>query len=144
MAEFNHRPLYDTDAIAKYYSERDGVPVSYVCTTALNDGTIAADIFYRETPHPEFGNRYFGIYQNLWDPKLYITNADIVEDLEFVCSPASNEKLTYSQHRHDKVEVYGGALDGGRAYSRAIGHPNLFTARVKDGIMDVIDNGEKK
>jgi len=142
--EFNHRPLYDTDVIAKHYSEKDGVDVTYVCTTALDNSSFAMDIFYRETPHPEFGNRYFGIYTSPLTGDTMITNADRVEDYEFTCSPGSNEQLVYSQHRHDMVDVYGGALDGGRAYFRAIGRPNLFTARVKDGIMGVIDNGESE
>jgi len=141
MAEFNHRPLYDVDAIAKHYSEKDGVDVTYVCTTALNDGTIAVDVFYRETPHPQFGNRYFGIYQVRYDLQVYITNADKVEDLEFTCGWLDG-KLVYSPHRHRMVAVDGGFIDGGRAYDRVVGEPELFTARVRDGIMDVIDNGE--
>jgi len=140
MADFNHRPLHDVEAIAKHYSEKDGVDVTYVCTTALDDGTIPADVFYRDTPHPEFGNCYFGIYTSLLTGDAMITNADRVEDYEFTCSPGSNEQLVYSRHRHDMVNVYGGALDGGRSYTRVSGKPNLFTARVKDGIMDVIDN----
>ena len=135
MTEFNHRPLYDIDAIAKHHTQKDGVSISYVCTTALNNGTIAMDIFYRETPHPEFGNRYFGIYQNPYDLQVYITNADNVEYLEFTCGQMEDGRMTYSRHRHDMVEVDGGAIDGGRAYARVIGDVGVFTAYVKDGIM---------
>jgi len=141
--EFNHRPLYDTETIAKHYSEKDGVDVTYVCTTALDNSSFAMDIFYRETPHPEFGNRYFGIYTSPLTGDTMITNADRVEDYEFTCG-RSDGKLVYSPHRHRMVAVDGGFIDGGRAYDRVVGEPELFTARVKDGIMDVIDNGESE
>ena len=52
-----HYPITKTNQVAELYSEKDGVDVKYVCTTELSD-TIA-DIFYRDTPHPEFGNKYF-------------------------------------------------------------------------------------
>ena len=134
--EFNHRPIFDTDEIAKYYTEKDGVPVKYVCTTALDRvDTLPMDIFYRESPHPEFGNHYFGIYQG--HSGLMITNADVVEDLTFTCGKFGDE-LIYSQHRHDMVTVDFGFIDGGRAYDRIVGEPELFTARVKCGIMDVV------
>jgi len=133
--EFNHRPLYDVDPIEQYYSKKDGVPVTYVCTSALGTEAFAMDIFYRESPHPEFGNRYFGIYQGY--SNLMITNADKAEDLEFTCG-WSDGKLVYSQHRHNMIAVDGGFIDGGRAYSRVVGEPELFTARVKDGTMFTI------
>jgi len=143
MTRINHRPLlYDTDNVAQWYTEQEGVPVWYVCTTALDEGNIASDIFYRETPHPQFGNKYFGIYQNPLDLKAYITNADKVEDFEFACG-LSDSQFVYSQHRHDMITVDGGAIDGGRAYFRSLGQPDLFTARVKDGTMVVVDYEEK-
>ena len=135
MSEFDHRPLYDTIHIAWWHTQKEETPVSYVCTTALDDGTIAADIFYRETPHPEFGNRYFGIYQNPCDLHVYIMNADKVEDFEFKCGVTEDDRLVYSQNRHDLVEVDGGAIDGGRSYVRVIGDVGVLNARVKDGKM---------
>ena len=130
--EFNHRPLYDTNVITKHYTEKDGVPVKYVCTSALGPEALAMDIFYRDTPHPEFGNRYFGLY--LGHSGLMIANADKIEDHEFTCGVCEGQ-LVYSQHRHDMVAVDGGDIDGGRAYDRIGGNPELFTSRVKDGIM---------
>ena len=137
MTEFNHRPLHDTKHIAEHYSQKDGMEVSYVCTTALNiaSDTIPMDIFYRESSHPEFGNRYFGIYQNPIDDRMYITNADSVEDLEFTCAQMEDGQMAYSRHRHDLVEVDGGAIDGGRSYTRVIGDVGVLNARVKDGKM---------
>jgi hypothetical protein len=31
-----HEPQFDTDKICKIYSKKDGVPVTYVCTSAVN------------------------------------------------------------------------------------------------------------
>ena len=42
-----HNPLFDTDKVCKHYSEKDGVPIKYVCTSALGDEAQAMDIFYR-------------------------------------------------------------------------------------------------
>ena len=121
----NHRPIFDIARVEKLYSEKDGVPVRYVCTSALSNEAQAMDIFYRETPHPEFGNRYFGLY---WGytldaevvPDVMITNADKIEDLEFGMGEVDGQ-LHYSQHRHDFYSVGGVAVDGGRAYFRRAG-----------------------
>ena len=119
-------PILDTEKVCKHYSEKDGVPVKYVCTSAPNEHAIyAADIFYRETPHPEFGNRYFGIYHATGygaalEPQIMITNADMIEDLEFGMVEGP-EGWEYSQHRHDYRQVGNCAVDGGRAYFRRVG-----------------------
>ena len=110
-----HHPKLNTDKVCKLYSEKDGVPISYVCTTALSDGIMAVDVFYRATPHPEFGNRYFGLYKD-WQGYLMITNADKIESLEFGMIQDKAGEWHYSQHRHDYVEVDGKTIDGGRAY----------------------------
>lgn len=75
-----HEPLFDTDKVCKLFYKKDGVPITYVCTSALGDEAQAMDIFYRETPHPQFGNRYFGLYHN---GNLMIANADRIEQAEF-------------------------------------------------------------
>ena len=56
-----HSPLFNIKKAEELYTEKDGVEVKYVCTTDLRNSDIPADIFYRETPHPEFGNYYFGL-----------------------------------------------------------------------------------
>jgi len=114
-----HEPLFDTDKICKHYSEKDGVPIKYVCTsTTIKEGLQAADIFYRDTPHPEFGNRYFGLYQN-HSGNIMITNADQIESLEFGLVEDDDGNLQYSAHRHDyKRFENGNMIDGGRAYIR--------------------------
>jgi len=137
--KINHRPIYETARVEKFYSDKDGVPVKYVCTSALSDEARAMDIFYRETPHPEFGNRYFGLYFRSTGPKeeqrqLLITNADRIEDVEFGMKEYNGE-WHYSQHRHDFYTIGDVSLDGGRAYFRCVGDvrtPTKFL-KVKDG-----------
>lgn len=118
----SHHPIFDTEKVCRLYSDRDGVPVKYVCTSAPNrSATYAADIFYRDTPHPEFGNRYFGLYINPYsdDAQIMITNADKIEDLDFEMIEVDGS-YHYSQHRHDFRGVGKGiAIDGGREYYRA-------------------------
>jgi len=119
-----HHPLFDTAKVEKIYSEKDGELVKYVCTSATNEHAAhAADIFYRETPHPEFGNRYFGLYKNPYSYtalSTFISNADLIETLEFgmIEGPDGWE---YSQHRHDFRQVGRCAVDGGRSYFRRAG-----------------------
>jgi hypothetical protein len=134
MPKIIHEPLFESDKIEKHYSEKDGVPVKYVCTSALGGQEFAVDIFYRETPHPEFGNRYFGIYRNMFaaGSQIMITNADVIEELEFAMAKDSDGNLHYSAHRHDyKVLDSGNMIDGGRAYARFSGVVEYF--KVKDG-----------
>lgn len=138
--KINHRPILDTARVEKFYSEKDGVQVKYVCTSAPNQyATYAADIFYRDTPHPEFGNHYFGLYFRSTGPKeeqrqLLITNADMIEDLEFGMKEHNGE-WHYSQHRHDFYTIGDVSLDGGRAYFRCVGDVSTPTKflKVKDG-----------
>jgi hypothetical protein len=136
----HHRPILDTKRVCELYSEKDGVPVTYVCTSALGSEEWAMDIFYRETPHPEFGNRYFGLYYNMYDtrvaqqPQIMITNADKIESVEFGMKE-HNEEWHYSRHRHDFYTVGDVSLDGGRAYFRCVGNVNSPTKwfEIKDG-----------
>ena len=132
--DINHRPLFEIEKACKLYSEKDGVPIKYVCTTALGGGTQAMDVFYRETPHPEFGNRYFGLYRsynfNGYDSNIMITNADKIEDLTFEMIEV-NGQYHYSQHRHDFYSVGDVAIDGGRAYIKLVGNVHVPRASMK-------------
>lgn len=138
MVDIHHRPIFDTKRAEKHYSYLDGVPIKYVCTSALGDEAFAMDIFYRETPHPEFGNRYFGLYWHRLHFELpaqvMITNADKIEEAEFGMKEHNGE-WHYSQHRHDFYTVGNVSLDGGRAYFRVVGDVNKPTKffQVKDG-----------
>lgn len=137
----HHRPNLDVEAVEKHYSEKDGVPIKYVCTSALDTGTISADIYFRETPHPEFGNRYFGLYKRYGledlSATLMICGADQIEDLEFEMVQDRNGKWHYSQDRHDFYDIGGLYIDGGRAYLKLLGDDfkgwARKTMRVKDG-----------
>jgi hypothetical protein len=135
-----HNPIFDVEKVVALYAEKDGVPVKYVCTSAPNrSATYSADIFYRETPHPEFGNRYFGLYMNEYadDAQVMIANTDNIEDLIFEMVEVAGV-LHYSQHRHDYRSVGNGvAIDGGREYFRAsfVDRDSFIrkTLKIKDG-----------
>ena len=128
-----HYPLFDTAKVEKHYSLKDSVEVKYVCTTAVQQhAEFAADVFYRATPHPEFGNRYFALYHNLYanDAQVMITNADCVENFEFGMIEV-NGKYYYSQHRHDYKVIEDKMIDGGRSYIRTSGGADVF--KIQDG-----------
>jgi hypothetical protein len=123
-----HSPLFDTAKVEKLYSEKDGVPVKYVCTSATyGTANFAADVFYRATPHPEFGNHYFGLYRNPYadNATVMIANADPIESFEFGMIDVDG-KYYYSQHRHDYKVISGKMIDGGRAYIRSSGQVDVF------------------
>ena len=129
-----HRPLFDTARAEKLYSDKDGITVKYVCTSAIGSEARAMDIFYRETPHPEFGNRYFGLYWHRLHfelpAQMMITNADKIEDAEFGMIEGA-EGWEYSQHRHDYRSVGDCAVDGGRAYFKRVGDLSVPTKYMK-------------
>lgn len=132
-----HNPIFDTQKVERIYTEKDGVPVKYVCTSAVNEhGSFAVDIFYRETAHPEFGNRYFGLYRNPYSEnvEIMITNADKIEDMIFDMVEVDGT-LHYSQHRHDFRSVGDVAIDGGRSYMKRVGNLSrpVKSLKVKNG-----------
>ena len=130
-----HEPIFNTEKVIKLYEEKDGVPIGYVCTSALGGQSFACDIFYRSTPHPDFGNHYFALYMNQFadDASVMITNADQIEDLTFSMIYSNiDEQWHYSQHRHDYRVVEENFIDGGRAYTRT----NTVTKQFK------VKNGE--
>ncbi len=138
MDNIAHRPIFEAKKVCELYSEKDGVPITYVCTSAIGNEAQAMDIFYRETPHPEFGNRYFGLYEanNYGGVRggSMIMNADKIEGVEFGMKEHDG-KWHYSQHRHDFYTIGDVSLDGGRAYFRCVGNVNSPTKwfEIKDG-----------
>jgi hypothetical protein len=115
-----HFPVTNTSVVEAHYSKKDNVPVTYVCTTDLKRSDTPIDIFYRETPHPKFGNRYFGIVPNFEDGSYTIFNADRVEDLTFGLVEDDDGNLQYSRSHHDyKSFDNGNMIDGGREYIRS-------------------------
>jgi len=128
----NHNPVFDTAKVIKFYSEKDGVEIKYVCTTdGLYIDDCQVDVFYRDTPHPEFGNRYFGMYKDPFTQNIMICNADKVENFEFAMIEDNSGKLWYSAYRHDYRVVDGKMIDGGRAYIRT--NAEVKVLKVKDG-----------
>ena len=125
-----HENLFDIEKVEKIYTEKDGVEVKYVCTTDLNASDVPVDVFYRATPHPQFGNRYFGIYHDHVRGCTMITNADIVESLEFGMIVVDG-KYYYSQSHHDYKVVGDKMIDGGRAYIRSNG--GTVAMHIKNG-----------
>ena len=135
-----HAPIFNTEKVIKLYEEKDGVPITYVCTTDLVNSDVPCDIFYRDTPHPDFGNRYFGIFVHPITKSTFITNADIVEDFDFGMIKDKEGDLWYSQSHHDCIFMDGSMIDGGRQYIRASGFVHLF--KVKDGQMIEVTENE--
>ena len=122
-----HYPITNITQAEQLYSEKDRVTITYVCTTELSNGYIG-DIFYRDTPHPKFGNKYFALFFR--DDKLYIANADQVEDLTFGMVENDEGNLEYSQYRHDYKSFHNGnMIDGGRDYIRSSGKVKVFVVR---------------
>lgn len=142
-----HENLFNIEEVEKIYTEKDGVEVKYVCTTDLQASDVPVDVFYRATPHPQFGNRYFGLYHCHIRDCMMITNADIVEDLEFGMIQHDG-KYYYSQSHHDYKVVGDKMIDGGRAYIRSSGGATVM--RITNGkfyakdVEDLVALGDTK
>lgn len=131
-----HEPLFDTAKVEELYTQKDGVDVTYVCTTDLRASDVPVDVFYRATPHPKFGNRYFGLYRDTIRDCLMITNADVIESLDFGMI-ANEGKYYYSQSHHDYKVIGEQMIDGGRAYIKSSG--NVTRLRVVNGKFYAVD-----
>lgn len=126
-----HKPTLDIAHIEKVYSQKDAVPVKYVCSTEVKKNNVPCDIFYRSTPHPIHGNRYFGIGLSHWG--AFIMNADEIEEYVFSMVTDSSGNLHYSRYRHDFVSVdNGNFIDGGRSYVRSSSLYGLRNFKVKN------------
>ena len=130
-----HKPRFKTASVIKHYSQKDGVPIQYVCSSECSRYNEVEDIFYRETPHPKFGNRYFSII-SVHD-EIYIRSADAIENKVFGCVENDTGDLEYSQCRWDyKKFDNGNMIDGGRAYIKSSGKVYLYF--VKDGVLQEV------
>jgi len=126
-----HEPLFDVEKVTAHYTEKDGVEVKYVCTTDLSASDVPVDVYYRSTPHPTFGNCYFGLYYDSVRDHMMITNADIVETLEFGMIEVDG-KCYYSQSHHDYKVIGNKMIDGGRVYIRS-SHGCDIVMRIIEG-----------
>lgn len=141
--KIHHSPLLDVDKIREHYSQKDQVDVRYVCTSATNEfADFSSDIFFRDTPHPEFGNRYFGVFGRIisGEHRLIIQNADAIENLDFDMIHHNGE-YWYSQHRYDFKSVGPYIIDGGRTYTRTLFDktpPKIVRMKLKDGEFKIV------
>ena len=125
----DHEPQFDIKKVIEHYEEKDGVDITYICTTDLTASDTPVDVFYRESPHPEFGNRYFGLYYDTIRDHMMITNADIVETLDFGMIEVDGQ-WKYSKSHHDyKSFGEAGFIDGGRLYCRSSSNVEFFKVR---------------
>jgi len=128
----HHEPQFDVEKVESHYTEKDGVEVKYVCTTDLRTSDVPVDVYYRATPHPQFGNRYFGLFQDYVRGHMMITNADVVEELEFGMVKNDNNEWQYSISHHDYRKFENGnMIDGGRQYIKSSN--GAVSMRVKNG-----------
>lgn len=125
-----HNPIIDIEAAIKHYTAKDGVSITYCCTTELTVSDRIFDVFYRGTPHPEFGNRYFGLHTV--DNEVYIANADIVETFDIAMIKDADGNYHYSRSNHDFVQVDKSMVDGGRQYVRCGGRVQYF--KIVNGV----------
>ena len=142
-----HEPKFNIEEVEKRYTEKDGVEVKYVCTTDLRASDVPVDVFYRATPHPEFGNHYFGIFWDRYRDCTMITNADIVESFNFGMIRVDG-KYYYSQSHHDYKTVGNKMIDGGRVYIKSSGCDVIMKVRngkfIASDVQDLIALGNKE
>ena len=140
MLNIKHFPIFDTEAALEHYKSEGA---KYVCTTELKAYGIPNDVFYRPTPHPVYGNRYFGLYRDDFSNSVYICNADVVENLDFNVIDNGKGEWTYSQYTHDFLSWGKNYIDGGRAYTRVGGNPlpKVISLRVVDGEFVEVEDG---
>jgi hypothetical protein len=125
-----HYPVSNIEKVIDHFAEKDGVEITYVCTTDLKNSDVPVDIFYRATPHPKFGNRYFGIFLHPIEKSTMICNADMVEDMSFGVVMNDDGLLEYSQSHHDfKMFKNGNMIDGGREYIRSSSLCEVYVVR---------------
>jgi len=132
--KIQHYPVTDTQRAIEYFTKKDGVPITYVCTTDLKSSDVPIDVFFRETPHPHFGNRYFGLFVHPLHQNTMICNADAVEDFLFGMVENDAGELEYSQSHHDyKIFENGNMIDGGREYIRSSNGCTIYI--IRNGIL---------
>ena len=131
-----HKPQFNIEKVTAHYSKKDGVPVHYVCTTDLDESDKPFDIYYRDTPHPEHNNYYFGLYTDE-DDRMMICKADSIEKYNFgLLGKEDTDEWVYSRSPHDFVQTNEGFIAGGRKYIKRGGDlesQKHIIAKVVDG-----------
>jgi hypothetical protein len=132
--KIKHKPQFNIEKVTAHYTKKDGVPVHYVCTSDLDESDRPFDIYYRDTPHPEHNNFYFGLYTDDED-RMMICKADSIEKYQFGMI-SDQDEWVYSRSHHDLVETDSGHIDGGRRYIKRGGdldNQKHVVAKVVDG-----------
>ena len=131
-----HNPQFNIEKVTAHYSKKDGVPVHYVCTTDLDESDKPFDVYYRDTPHPDHNNYYFGLYADE-DDRMMICKADTIEKYNFgLIAESTSDEWVYSRSQHNRVEIDSGYIDGGRKYIKRGGDLDTqkhIVAKVLDG-----------
>ena len=112
--KIKHKPQFNIEKVTAHYTKKDGVPVHYVCTSDLDESDKPFDIYYRDTPHPEYNNYYFGLYAD--DDRMMICKADAIEKYQFGMISDAKEEWVYSQSIEDESKTDTGFISGGRQY----------------------------
>lgn len=97
---------------------------------------IGVAVFYRETPPPQYPNRYLGLYRHPETNRLMIRDADYVEGHVFTAIP-SRDGIVYSTYSHDQRTLDECSIDGGWDYTRAQGE-GLILVRVMNGVFEEV------
>lgn len=132
--KIKHKPQFNIEKVTAHYTKKDGVPVRYVCTSDLDESDRPFDIYYRDTPHPEHNNFYFGLYADDED-RMMICKADTIEKYQFGMI-SDQDEWVYSRSHHDFVETDSGNIDGGRKYIKRGGdldNQKHIVAKIVDG-----------
>jgi hypothetical protein len=143
--KIKHKPQFNIEKVTTHYTKKDGVPVRYVCTSDLDESDRPFDIYYRDTPHPDHNNYYFGLYADD-EERMMICKADSIEKYQFGMI-SDQDEWVYSRSHHDLVETESGHIDGGRKYIKRGGdldNQKHVVAEVVDGeFVTKITFGEK-
>lgn len=128
--EIKHTTVTQIDKVIETYKNTEGVDINYVCTTDLITVDLPVDVFYRETPHPEHGNNYFGLIVE--GDKIKILNADMITNLHFGMVQNDEGMLEYSRSANDaKAFQNGNTISGGRVRIKSNAPCDIF--KIVDG-----------
>ena len=113
-----HDPIFDTQMICDYYTEKDGAKVMYVCTTDFSVPNVPVDVFYRRRKVKGL-SRYFGLFINPETEGLMVTDLDDLMDFEIPMVKDDDGDYRYSRQESDNKEFRNGNfVAGGRITTR--------------------------
>jgi hypothetical protein len=111
----------------------DAVFIEDICVKLKSGYSLqTALVFWQETPTPPHTNNYFAyIHDGIHWHIIGAHSFDPIVDAIYVRNTHGNEYLSYSRSRRDCVHTpIGGAIDGGRDYTRTVGAPDVVQMDV--------------